>query len=393
MSERFKTAGNLSALGTFLLIALIAWQTKAFPTVTSELLLLLTGDYQQVAANHTTFLMMFPVILAVVTISLPCTIAAALLQATVLGKHGKHAIREMLDSMGQGNHFLVFFGAVLVEELLARWFFLGVLTKIPALSGTAQFYILFFVGNLIWALHHLDNFKETKDRHVLRVLPQFVSGAFFTYVFVKYGLLATILAHFASNAVLFATHKLCRFTVFDGIIAVYSALCAAISFYLMDKPFADILPWFDKSPTFALEGWEFGDYLILSTFFSAVISLAFSLLLYDQKQAEEDGSETSLVAHILGIPLALGILYGIFALLGLFMDDVPIRMLVIAIMFSFFNKCSSGSHISRTFWGALPDVYITVCIIQALGFWSAAGWLALSTLISLPVIMLRQMNS
>jgi hypothetical protein len=393
VSERNKTLANFSALGTFLLIVVIAWQTNAFPLVINELSMFATGNYRQVAMNHTTFLMMFSVILAVVAIELPCAAAAAFLQAVILGKSGKHAVREMFDNMEYGNHFFTFFGIVLLEELFARWFFLGVLTKISALSGTIQFYTLFFIGNLIWALVHLSNFKETKDWHILRVLPQFVSGGFLTYVFVKYGLLATILAHFAFNAILFATHKLNRVTIVDGIIVAYSAVCAAISFWLMDKPISDVLPWFENNPTFVLKGWEFGDYLALSVFLSSIASIIFGLLLYDQKTTENDDTDSPIIASFIGIPVALGLLYGMFALLGCIISDVPFRILVIVILFTCLIKSTSGSGISRTFWGALPELYVTVCIVQALGFWPAAGWFALSSLISFPVTFLRRVDA
>ena len=207
MNESKKLLGSFSALGTFGLLALIAWKAEVFGMVVRELAVFMSGGFREVTSNHTTFLMMFPVILAVIVLELPCTIGAAVLQAKILGKSGKHAFSDLFKETREGNHFFTFFVIVLLEELFARWFFLGLLTKIPFLSGTVAFYALFLIGNGIWALIHLSNFKEEKDRKILRVLPQFVAGAFFTYVFVKYGLLAAILAHFASNAVVFAVHK------------------------------------------------------------------------------------------------------------------------------------------------------------------------------------------
>lgn len=393
MSRQNEALGYASALGTFVLIVLIAMLSGAFPLVFGDLSLFVSGDYGQIAANHTTFLLMFPVILAVVALALPCAVLSGILQAVVLGYSGKHALREMLDSMGNGNHFFTFFVIVLIEELLARWLFLGLLTQIPALSGTVAFYTLFFVGNLIWALFHLQNFKDDKDRHMLRVLPQFVGGVFFTYVFVKYGLLATILTHFAFNAVLFAAHKLQRLTVVDLLIMAYAAICAVVSFALMDKPFTDILPWFGENPTFALAGWEFEDYLTFSVFFSSIPMLVFGLLLYDQRESEKADSSTGILDYLFGIPLALGMLYGLFYVLGFIITDVPVRILVLAILFTFAAKGASGSAVSRSFWVALPDLYLTVCIIHALGFWASVWWLGLSLLIMLPVAILRRWHT
>lgn len=386
--------GPLSALGTFGLLALIAWKSDVFGMVVRELAVFMSGGFREVASNHTTFLMMFPVILAVVVLELPCTVGATVLQAKILGKSGEHALSDLFKKMGEGNHFFTFFVIVLLEELFARWFFLGLLTKIPFLSGTIAFYALFLIGNGIWALIHLSNFKEENDRKMLRVLPQFVAGAFFTYVFVKYGLLAVILAHFASNAVLFAVHKVQRINMVDGLIIGYGALCAVISYALIEKPLADILPWFADNPMFRLQGWEFWDYVKVSIFLSSCIVVIFGLLLYDRGEAGKKKSDKNIgfIGYIVGIPIVIGLLYGLYALLGLVIANVPYRVLVLAILFSFLQKGASGSALARTFWSGLPDTYITMCILQALGFWPALGWVAVETVIHAPRIILNKLD-
>ena len=394
MNESKKFLGSISALCTFGLLTLIAWKAGVFGIVINELTIFISGGFREVASNHTTFLMMFPVILAVVVLELPCTIGAAVLQAKMLGKSGKHALSDLFKELGEGNHFFTFFIIVLLEELFARWFFLGLLTKISFLSGTVAFYALFLIGNAIWALIHLSNYKEEKDRKVLRVLPQFVAGAFFTYVFVKYGLLAAILAHFASNAVVFAVHKVQRINVIDGLIVGYATLCAAISYMLMEKPLTDVLPWFADSPVFRLQGWEFWDYVKFSVFLSASFVIVFGLLLYDRGEAgkKKSDKDIGLVGYIVGIPIVIGLLYGIYALLGLFIANVPYRVLVLAILFTFLQKGASGSAMARTFWSGLPDTYITMCILQALGFWPALGWVAVETAIHAPRIILNKLD-
>jgi hypothetical protein len=394
MNESKKLLGSLSALGTFGLMALIAWKSDVFGMVISELTIFMSGGFREVASNHTTFLMMFPVILAVVVLELPCTICAAVIQAKILGKSGKHALDDFFKKMGEGNHFFTFFVIVLLEELFARWFFLGLLTKIFFLSGTIAFYALFLIGNGVWSLIHLSNYKEEKDRNMLRVLPQFVAGAFFTYVFVKYGLLAAILAHFASNAVVFAVHKVQRINVVDGLIVGYGVLCAAISYALIEKPLIDVLPWFADSPVFRLQGWEFWDYVKVSVFLSSCFVVVFGLLLYDRGEARKKKSDKDigLIGYIIGIPIAIGLLYGIYALLGLFIANVPYRVLVLAILFTFLQKGASGSAVARTFWSGLPETYVTMCILQALGFWPALGWVVVETAIHTPRLILNKLD-
>jgi hypothetical protein len=386
--------GILSAIGTFSLMAVIAAKANAFGIVITEVSMLFSGSFSEVARNHTTFLMMFPVILAVVVLELPCTIIAAILQAKILGKSSKHALEEFFRNMGEGNHFFKFFLAVVFEELLARWIFLGLLPRIPFLSGTIAFYFLFLIGNGIWAVIHLSNYTETSERHVLRILPQFVAGIFFTYIYVKYGLLASILTHFASNAVIFATHKVQRTSLVDALIILYSLLCAGGSYWLMTKPLADVLPWFADNPVFKLEGWEFWDYVKISIFISTCFVSGFGILLYDQVNMESRKSEkhNGCLSLILGIPIVVGIAYGLYAVMGLATSSVPYRVLGVAILLTFLQRGASGSAVSRSFWVGLPDTYITICILQALGFWPAVAWIAIETLVSVPRIALAKID-
>jgi len=385
--------GAFSMLGTFCLLWLIAWKSQLFGLVGSDLILLLAGKVSEIAVGQENFLTMFLVILATVVIELPCTIFAGLAQGAILGQSGKHSINELFRSMQEGNHFRTFFIMVLLEEILARWFFLGLLVKIPFISGTIAFYLLFLIGNSFWALVHLKNFQREEDRNILRVLPQFVAGIFFTYIFVKYGLLASVLAHFASNAVIFSMHKIQRFNAIDGLIIGYDGLCALVSYALMTKPLSDAMLWFVENPTFVLPGWGFWDYLKLSIFIPACLSVIFGALLYDRGNAGKNPEhEPGPLGYLIGIPLAIWLLYGVYYFLGIFVASVSYRVLVLAILFTFLQKGASGSAVSRTFWCGLPGMYIAVCILQAMSFWAAFGWMVLTAVIHLPTNTLIKLD-
>jgi hypothetical protein len=251
--------------------------------------------------------------------------------------------------------------------------------------------MLFLIGNGIWALIHLSNYNEEKDREILRVLPQFTAGIFFTYVFVKYGLFEVILAHFASNAVLFAMHKVENINIGDVLIVGYYIACASISYALIDKPLIDILPWFADNLVFRLQGWEFWDYVKVSVFLSSFLVLVFDLLMYDRGKVGQN--KLGFTDYIIGIMIVNLLLYGTYALLGLFIINTPYLVLVIAILFTFLQRGASGSAMARTFWSGLPSVYVTICILQALGFWPAIGWVAVRTAIDVPRIILNKLNS
>src|SRR3989344_929821 len=274
-------AGSWPLFGTYVLLLVAALELGGFSTAVPDLISLAHGNVHNITKGFTGFLFMFPVMFAVLVIELPCCIGASIFQNCLLGKKiGKHSVSELFDFKGERSLFVSLFLIVLAEELFARWFFLGLLPKLPFLSGPFAFYAFFLIGNALWALVHLNNFQDPNDRHWLRVLPQFVSGFFFTYVFVKYGLLAAVLTHFAANALLFSMHRVQNVNWVDGSIVAYSLVCMAVSYWLMEKPLTDLAPWFNEKPTFHLVGWEFWDYAKVDVFLTASFSAVFGLLLY-----------------------------------------------------------------------------------------------------------------
>ena len=158
-------AAFLSLMGTLILILIISIKDGGINLVLREFPIFILGGVRKITIDHSTFLSMFTVILATVSISLICSMGAGILSNLILGDSHSHLIEKMLNNLKEGNFFFSLFVLVVAEELFARWFFLGVLTRISFLSSTFMFYILFLIGNGIWSLIHLHNFEE--DRHIL----------------------------------------------------------------------------------------------------------------------------------------------------------------------------------------------------------------------------------
>lgn len=330
--------------------------------------------------------MMVPIIMATVVLELPVTIISALASSAMVAKKtGGHAVSQMFETMVEGSHFFNFFIIVLIEELFARWFFLGVLTAIPGFGGVFMFYVLFLFGNGLWALIHLANFNKSEDRNPLRTLPQFMAGIFFTYVYVKYGLLATVLAHFASNAILFSTHRIQNVDLIDFMIVVYSLLVTAVSYSRMEKPLTDILVWFADEPTFRIPGWEFWDYVKVSIFITSGLALVSGILLYDRGDAGKGKEKkSSMLDEIIAIPIIVLLLCFIYWVLGWFVGSVPYRILILAILLTFAQRSESGSAMARCFWVSLPDIYVSICLLQVFSFFVACEWLAFEMIVHAP---------
>lgn len=385
----FYEFGFVSMFGTFLVLLAVSLHLGTLTKVASDFWVFMRGDLIQVEKNQYGFLEMFPTIAAVVVLEIPCTLASFAIPGLLLKMPGKHAVSAMLDEMKSDTHFFKLFLIMAAEEVFARWYFLGYLANFPLLSGTSNFYYLFLVGNGLWALVHLYNFKEKKDRHVLRVIPQFVGGLFFTYVFVKHGLLGAIFAHFASNGILMASHKKQNLRATDLLRIDYDVISGVTSYLLMNKPLTDVLVWFSEKPTLQIEGWNVWDYLKCSIFISSCTSIIFRLLLYDRLETTSE-EEKETCPRIIAAPFILMFLYCLYALLGVVISNVAYRILAITLLFTFTKRSKSGSGTVGIFWRGLPNLYILICTLQAITFWEGILFILVSGLFDIPYDFIRE---
>ncbi len=381
--------GYASAIGTFILLAYISYWTGALGTVAREMLLLLTGRVNEIPHDKVSFLIMIPIMLATVVIDLTFSVTLSHLQEAILGKCGKHASDEFFSKMNEDTHFQNFFTTTFFEELFARGLFLGLLTKLPFLGGPVGFYILLLLGNSLWSLIHLDNYRDQKDRQLSRLIPQFIGGIFFSYIFVKYGFIEAVLTHFASNAVLFATHKTQRITYIDGLLLLYSVLCAVASYSFMTKPVGDIALWFAVEPTLKLPGWEFIDYVVVSIFLWSCGTAILGLLVYDHTPPDPEKKE-GFIDQAVTLTIGLVILTVLYWALGFLIPSIFERILLLTLLLGFSLRSGSGSALARTFWWGLPTIFIALCILQALGFWQAIAYAAIDILVALPEKALKK---
>lgn len=386
--------GTISQIGTLLLLCYLVFRLNMFDVVLSELNLFFTGRAFEIPTGFTSLGTMLSIILTVLVLDLAATIAAMVIPVSLYGKPGGHSLCDFLDNLIPGYHFVSFFTLVVLEELFARYLFLGFLPKIPALSGQTAFYALMLIGNTIWAGIHLANFKEEKDKKLLFTLPQFVGGIFLSYVYLKFGLFGSVLAHFAGNAIILSSHKVQRVTIIDGLHMLYGALCAWVSYLLMTKPLSDMSVWFSSTPVFELEGWTFWDYIIATVFISSIMGLVFDLLLYDRGTLESDEKEYSwgvvVIAYLLNYPILFGLMLGTYGLLGWFGVDVFYRIVLVALIFALFSRQDSFGAVSRQFWTGLPYVYIMSCLLIGLGFVQTVAWALTMSVIAMPKSLLRK---
>ena len=457
-------ASAVSFFGTTILVTVFAWSIGGYEILFPELLRFFTLQIEALETNYQAFIPGLALCLALLPIDLFLSLIAGHFQQVVLGKAKSHVLsdcvglsgfrrflntmnfvsdeirqdseralqspaeplfdwmtrrlgltglcRRLASSVGvyktteEAEIFKKLFLVMIFEEVIARWLFLGVIWQIPFLHNSFWLVILVVVGNTFWSLLHLGNYEDESERHWLRTAPQFVSGIFFTFVYLKYDLLVTILFHTAANAILFSNSKKQETDIKDLIITTAAALMTWLAYSKLNAPLGDVLKWFTSEPTFELPGWEWWDYVWLVVLVSFAFRTVFGLLLYDRNNIGIEKSESSGSSDIpLGCGLLLigvlifvflffrtGYLYAAFWLLCWIGISVPNSVALIALTICFKRKGSSGSCLARTLWVTFPSSYIYVCALQAVGF-KGAMWLILTTVaIEIPYAALRKID-
>lgn len=100
-----------------------------------------------------------------------------------------------IPEMPIGKYFLI----IIAEEVFARYIFVGLIPKLwqPLLWPSM------IVGNAIWAWVHLNNYSNPRDKILPRVFPHFVGGLLLAWVYLKFGLVASITFHLFHNSIAF----------------------------------------------------------------------------------------------------------------------------------------------------------------------------------------------
>ncbi len=398
MQEKRKShwTGGITLLALCLFVCFLAWRSGMMWQTVNDLLAVWTGSPYDVAEHDAPFTTILGGIVCITVLDMIVSIPTMILVMWYLPKPRENPSFDF----GKNYHFLAVIAVVLLEELYARWFFLGLLPQIPFLSGTAAFYVLLLLGNGSWAALHLKNYTHAEDRNFVRVLPQFMGGCVLAGIFVKHGLFAAVMAHLLFNMVFFSVIKKQQPNSIDGCIAATEALMALVAFLMMDKPLADMAAWFQDNPTFALAGWYFWDYIVAVVFISSCASALSELVCFDRNDRDRlDSQEDNpgLLTALALIPIAIAaVVVGallMYALLSVFTDNVHMRILLTAVMLCGLQKQESFSGVARTFWITLPNTFMVICIFHALGWLGSIAHLASLFLIGLPSLLLVQWSN
>lgn len=375
----------------------VGWNFTADPwAILRDLWSFLIGTSSYAPAETATFLAIIPFVFLIVALSYPISLLFGVISMTVCGRSVSNIVADEYRQVAEGPFFRSLFIIIFLEEVVFRWFLIGCGSKLSLFSGTTGFYVLLILANALFAYVHLRNFSDPNERQWPRVLPQFFGGLFHSFVFVKYGLLASVFSHFAKNSISFSIHKMQKTNIIDLIRIVVYAVYALAAWHFMNKPVSDALQWFSMEPTFALVGWTMRDYLVFDVFFTSCFAILADLLLFDKNLSKQPDKFPSLSWYVTTVPIIicvmLGVQYGAYWIASLFVNDFVLSVLIAATMMSMLSKNPSLSAAQRTFWVGIPGSFLTICSIQALGFKGAFLFMMIAVAISIPQLILDYMD-
>ena len=373
--------GYWPRLGTFVFLSLISifWLNPNWESLLNQLLMFFSGEVYKIPVGYNDLLEVMRTVIPLILLTLSITVSLALIIRIIKGKG--EVLPELLKEVKrEGYHPLKWISLNCVEELFARWLFLGVLAS--WLASPIAFYILLFVGNSLWALAHLSNYQPN-SQSLIRVLPHFVSGFLFAFIFVKYGLLITILAHITWNAIAVASWKIQKINWKDFALAGYYGIGFALAYWLAaarDIDWNDLSPWL-KGEFIPLMGFGFWDYLLVILVISLGLNFIASLACLDHLSLKEE-AKLSLWKKILLAPIIfVSLIFLTWWIAGLIIPSPISKALIIVLLLISLVKTPSLSAMSKLWFSSFVPFFICVCIVVTLGFWTALGLIIVWTIV------------
>lgn len=366
-----KTVGFYSALALLLfVVSLTVIGRVDYLGLLSNFLEFIRGNLDNVeSGKNESVIDKFLVILTFNAVDIMLVLFLAMV---VLKKNEAHKGYEELFQKGP----FALFRLVLIEELFARWLFLGVLTHV--FEGTFAFYVLMLLGNSLWALIHILNYQNPSQVSVKVVLPQFVGGILLSYIFVRYGLLVAIVMHY--------TYNLMIFTLFKKQLSEKNKYLKSVLFLGATVVVLGLLVWSENTHISVFSMWTyekidrlpnftFWDYALPLLMLQAVTMLIAEALCLDKFTYEEkdrwlkivDEHWTTLIWYPL---LNVAVTLLLFWLLSFFTQNDVTRVIILVLV-SASSQARSGSSFVRAGLLTLPYGFFAIAAYVTLDFWSA----------------------
>lgn len=307
------------------------------------------------------------------------------------------AVADVINSMKGKHNFATFFFAAFMEEVYARWLFLGILPTVLN-PTTFVWWTLLILGNSSWALIHLMNF-EKKDRRIIWILPQFIGGLIFSLVYVKFGFLAAVYCHLGSNALLLCVHKVEDVTEKDILPASYCVLVSGLSLALMSLgnnfsnfEIGKLLEQLSVGDS-SLDRLEIIDWISITILTTFLLKSLTTLLMYDAGMVEPNGNSKDLPKLrelALGFVLLTIIISLVFTLARLFCPSNGMIALLCAMLVCCLFRTNSGSGTARNFWLTMPKFLVLAMAFEYGGIFALTASIFAIILLYIPLLFLER---
>jgi len=306
----------------------------------------------------------------VVLFSICFTFLSSSIVQLVFGK-SKSFNSEILDKVIERGPLPLFL-IVLAEEVIARMFFMGILsTYFPIffLPFHLSTYIWFLIGNGVWTAIHVFNYKDENERQLIRVLPQFLAGFSFGFLYLQFGFLLTVLAHYYYNVLVLSTRKKQDFTRDNILQAGYFLITGVVAFIglvLMGMYGTELAAWFNQvEHVYHIENYGFWHYVLILIVVKAACEFSATVFALDSLISENTVRKLNLDISVFVVAcfFLFILILGVNWLMAYWISSDLVRAALIAMGLAFISWPRTGSALARSMIVNVPSNYVLILVM------------------------------
>jgi hypothetical protein len=285
-----------------------------------------------------------------------------------------------MDYINDNHWFLLFL--VPLEEIY-RWLFLHIFST-QLVDSQFTFWLLVGVSLVSWWLFYGLIFKV----RVFNIVPHFVCGAVYVYIFLKLGLWPTIIIHLLAQSIILAAQKIELPEWRDYYILGYCAIPLLGSYIALRE----------LSPAFNFEQVIYGHvghltkwhWLACTCFVFAALKILTIVMCFDTGVVEgKNSSMPNDVQTVFGsIGAALMIIGFLIALFALVDNQYAIAVCT-TLFLGLFVPTQSGSGTARKMIFTLPKVFLMLMIFNATNPHVILMCLVIVFLLHIPIFLIN----
>lgn len=380
--EKQKTLGSYSLIGLIILILIFLFSTGILNQsfLIQNFLDFMVGDFTQVKLDFLGYIHAI-LVLSLIMLTINLFVGKVFISTKEFKLDvGEKTIYDIIRETGPyGLYFTIF-----LEEFFARFLFIGLLANWLN-TGVIGTLILFAIGNILWALVHLTNYKNG-HRKLRYAIPALIAGIFIGYVFIKYGFWIALLVHIVYDVIAVSTDKVQPFgkkNIATGFYWLLVLILALVYTSGQNIDFSALLTVF-SGETVSISPLVFGLALLIISAGGDVLSTLLALdATKDNPKVAEYPFFKKLAYIFFEVIVSLLIIYSIVWIFGFIPNPITSFLASFAVIF-LLRMPKSGSAIAKSWLVGVPTTFVLVLAITTLPFISTATMLFVICLFDIP---------